>query len=569
MFETIFAEVALIVVIATVISGLVRLFKQPLIIGYIITGIITGPYFLNIVNASDVVTTFSQMGIAFLLFIAGMSLNPRMIKTVGRVSIITGIGQIVFTSLIGFFIAKIFGFSDIVSLYIAVALTFSSTIIIVKLLSDKGDLNTLYGRISMGFLLVQDVVAILILMLISSGGFDTSIVTVGSIVRGVLAVSLLAVFAVFALPKVVKIASKSQEYLLLLSIGWLLLVVLVFNYVGLSVEIGALLAGISLSVSPYHYEIKTRMNVLRDFFILFFFILLGSQMMLGDISKFLVPIVIFSIFILLGNPLIVMILMGMMRYTKRNSFLAGLTVAQISEFSLIMISMGVKMGHIPSEILSMVTVIGLVTIFGSTYAIMHASRLYKILSNHLKIFERSGEKIDEHHYHEGEDYDIILFGYDKIGFSILNSFRKLNRRFLVIDYDPEKVVELAKEGYECKYGDANDPEFLNELNLHRAKMIVSTIPDVETNLMIIRRVRELNKNSIIIVVSHSISEAMKLYNEGATYVIMPYFLGGEYASTLIAKYGMDLRKFLEEKAKHINHLRERERRKHEHPRYKS
>ena len=258
----------------------------------IITGIITGPYFLNIVNASDVVTTFSQMGIAFLLFIAGMSLNPRMIKTVGRVSIITGIGQIVFTSLIGFFIAKIFGFSDIVSLYIAVALTFSSTIIIVKLLSDKGDLNTLYGRISMGFLLVQDVVAILILMLISSGGFDTSIVTVGSIVRGVLAVSLLAVFAVFALPKVVKIASKSQEYLLLLSIGWLLLVVLVFNYVGLSVEIGALLAGISLSVSPYHYEIKTRMNVLRDFFILFFFILLGSQMMLGDISKFLVPIAV-------------------------------------------------------------------------------------------------------------------------------------------------------------------------------------------------------------------------------------------------------------------------------------
>ena len=567
MIEDVFVQLSIIIILAVIISGVMKLLKQPLIIGYIITGILAGPLFLNIVKPHDVIATLSQFGIVFLLFIAGLSLNPRVLKSVGKVSLITGLGQILFTTLVGFLIAKLLGFSDTVAMYIAIALTFSSTIIIVKLLSDKGDLQTLYGRIALGFLIVQDIVAILILMIISSLNGKANIVSfvIKTILTGIGLLGFIGFLSIYILPRIIKVVAKSQEFLLLFSIGWLLFLAIVFHYLNFSVEIGALLAGISLSISPYHFEIKSRMSVLRDFFILFFFVLLGSQMSFMNVSQFLIPILVFSIFILVGNPLIVMILMGLLKYTKRTGFLAGLTVAQISEFSLILIALGVKVAHVPNEILSMVTAIGLVTIFASTYMIIHANKLYCYLSKYLSIFERKGRKIDEHIHHKGRNYDIILFGCNRIGFSLLKSLKKLGKNLLIIDYDPEIITCLAKKGYECRYGDANDIEFLNKLNFSKTKMIISTIPDIETNLLLIRKIKEVNKKAIIIIVSHQIEEALKLYESGATYVIMPYFLGGQHVSTLIEKYGMNLDKFLEEKSKQIAHLKTRIKLRHEHP----
>ncbi len=569
MIESMFIEISLIIILAVFVSGLMKLLRQPLIVGYIITGIVAGPLFLNIVKSADIVATLSQFGVVFLLFIAGLSLNPKVMKNVGKVSLITGVGQILFTTIIGFFISKFFGFSDITALYVAIALTFSSTIIIVKLLSDKGDLQTLYGRISVGFLIVQDVTAIIILMMISSftSGFDILTLTVENIFIGAGILAFISVFSIFVLPRITEAISRYQEFLLLFSIGWLLLLAVAFDYLNLSIEIGALLAGISLSISPYHYEIKLKMNVLRDFFILFFFVLLGSQMIFVNISEFLLPVAVFSAFVLVGNPLIVMILMGLLKYTKRNGFMAGLTVAQISEFSLIVVALGVKMGHVSNEILSMVTAIGLMTILGSTYMIMHSNKLYSHISKYLGIFERRGRKIDEHIHHEGKKYNIILFGYDRIGFSLLGSIKNLKKKFLIVDYDPEVITKLASEGYECRYGDANDIDLLNKLDFSRTKMIISTIPDVETSLLLIKKVRESNKDSIVIIVCHQIDEALKLYENGATYVLMPYFLGGQHASTLISKYGMNLNGFLKEKTNHINHLKTRTKMKHEHPKH--
>jgi Trk K+ transport system NAD-binding subunit len=332
-----------------------------------------------------------------------------------------------------------------------------------------------------------------------------------------------------------------------------------------SVEIGALLAGISLSVSPYHHEIRMRMNVLRDFFIMFFFVLLGSQMVFMNTAGFLLPIAVFSAFILVGNPLIVMVLMGGLNYTKRNSFLAGLTVAQISEFSLILIALGVRLGQLSTEILSMVTAIGLVTIFGSTYMIMYANRLYTRVSQYLGIFERKGKKIDEHIYHRRTKYDVILFGYNRLGYSLLEQVKKMKKRFLVIDFDPEIIIKLAREGNECRYGDANDAELLNDLDFSHTKMVMSTIPDVDTNMLIMDKVKKKNKKAIIIVVAHQIEDALKLYRNGAAYVVMPYFLGGQFASNLIHRNGMNLHKFLKEKAHHMKHLKTRAMLSHEHP----
>ena len=565
----VFVELSIVIIIAVVVAAIMRLLKQPLVIGYILTGIIVSPYFLNIVASTDAIATFAQIGIVLLLFMVGLNLNPRIIRDVGKVSLVTGVGQVIFTSLIGFFIGKLLGFSTITSMYIAIALTFSSTIIIMKLLSDKKDLETLYGRIAIGFLIVQDLIVIVILMIISSipAGINFTTLALETLFKGGGLLILLFLVSVYIFPRITKVIAKSQEFLLLFSIGWCFAIASLFYYLNFSIEAGALLAGITLSLSPYHHEIGSKMRPLRDFFIILFFILLGSQMVFTNISQYIFPIIIFSAFILIGNPLIVMVLMGLLGYTKRNSFLAGLTVAQISEFSLILIALGVKVGHLTNDILSLVTIIGLITIAGSTYLILYANKIYPHLSKYLGIFERKGKKVDEHRYHKDGIYDIMLFGYDRVGYDILESFKKIKKKFLVIDYNPETITKLAKEGFDCKYGDADDSELLNELNFSKTKMVVSTIHNLDTNLLLINKIRESNKKTIITVVSHQIDEAMKLYGAGATYVLMPHFLGGHHVSTMIEEHGLNLNKFLKEKVAHIEHLRKRKEVGHEHPRH--
>jgi len=561
----IFIELSIIIGIAVLITGIMKLLKQPLIIGYILTGIIVSPYFLNIVQSTETIKVFSQIGVALLLFIVGLSLSPRVIKEVGKVSLITGIGQIVFTSLIGFFISRLLGFSLIVSLYIAIALTFSSTIIIMKLLSDKKDLEKLYGKISIGFLLVQDIFVIILLMVISSfsSNFGVDSLSFKIILSGILLIGGFVLISIYVLPYLSKFFAKSQEFLFLFSIGWGLGLAALFHYMGFSMEIGALIAGIALSMSPFHYEISSKMRPLRDFFIILFFILLGSQMVFGNISELIIPAIIFSLFILIGNPLIVMILMGFLGYKKKTGFQAGFTVAQISEFSLILIALGVTVGHLTNEILSLVTIVGLITISGSTYLILYSDKIYPYLSKYLSIFERKEVKEKDQ---DLKEYSVILFGYNRIGYDLLKSFKKLKKKALVVDYNPETILELSKKGIECRYGDVDDEEFLRALNLSKIKMVVSTIPEFETNLLLINKIRQMNKDAIIIVVSHDIEEANVLYKTGATYVIMPHFLGGSHASMMIDKYGLNPKKFLKEKRKHIKELKTKKELGHEHPR---
>lgn len=565
-----FTELSIILFLTVLISAVVYILKQPLIIGYILSGIIAGPVVFNLVQSADTFSTFAQMGITFLLFMVGLNLNFRVIGDVGKTSLLTGIGQVIFTSLIGYSIIRfLLGFSNIIAIYLAIAISFSSTIIIMKLLSDKKDLEALYGRISIGFLIVQDLIAIFVLTLISSIQRGNSVTGFAfeSVIKGVGSIIVLILISLYIFPHMTKLIAKSQEFLMLFAISWCFAVASVFSYLNLSIEAGALLAGISLSMTPNHYEISYKMRPLRDFFIILFFVMLGSQMVFASISQYIVPAIVLSAFILIGNPLIVMTLMGLLGYTKRNSFLAGLTVAQISEFSLILIALGVKMGHLTGEIISLITLIALITIAGSTYMIIYSNQLYRLLSRYLVLFERPGRKIDEHKYHKDENYDIILFGHDDIGYDITTSLKKIKKKFLIIDYDPKVIINLSKEGYDCKYGDVNDTELLDELNFSKSKMIISTIPAIDTNLLLIRKVKDVNKDAIISVVAQQIDDALKLYDAGATYVIMPHFLGGRQASTLIENNQLSLSGFLNEKVAHIENLKLRKGMGHEHPKY--
>ncbi len=556
MEQTIFYELSIILLLTFAVSGALGLLKQPIIIGYLIAGVLMGVFFVNIVGENEAISAFSQMGVALLLFVVGLHLNPRLIKAVGPVAMVTGLGQILFTFSMGFIICLFLGFEYITSFYVATAMTFSSTIIIMKLLSDKGDIETLYGRISVGLMIFQDLVAILVLMIISSmsNGFDFNSIVFGTVLQGIALASVVIVVGIYVLPLITKRVAASQELLMLFSLAWAFAVASVFMLAGFSMEIGALLAGFTLSISPYRYEISSKMKILRDFFIIIFFVFLGSQMMFENLQDYILPIVIFSLFVLIGNPLIMMIIMGLMGYKKRNSFLAGSAIAQISEFSLIVTALGVSVGHIDKGILVLVTVVALLTMAGSSYYIIYNKQIYNRLAKYLSIFERKGKKVDEHKYSGHEEYDIILLGFSNVGLHLLESFDTMNKKYLVIDYDPEIIAKLAREGIDCRYGDVGDSEILEEMNWVKVKMVISTIKDYDTNLLLINKIRGVNKKAIIIVLSQDMAQAMKFYEKGASYVLMPNMLGGYHTSVLIEEYGFDLQKFLAEKARHVQML---------------
>ncbi|MBI4918783.1 cation:proton antiporter [archaeon] len=553
MTEIIFVELSVILFFALVISTIVRFLKQPLLIGYIITGVIVGPYFLNIIKSPQLITTFAQIGVSLLLFIVGLNISPKVLKEVGSVSLITGVGQVLFTSLIGFLIAKLLGFATLPALYISVALTFSSTIIIMKLLSDKKDLETLYGKISMGLLIVQDLIALMILIILPSISKTENLfqlISYNFIAGAFLLISLLLV-GNYILPSLMNIISKSQELLLLFSLSWCLILSTLFYYFNFTIEMGAFLAGITLSLSPYHYEIGSRMKPLRDFFILLFFILIGTQMRLENITPLIIPMIAFSVFILIGNPLIVMIIMCLIGYTKRNSFLAGLNVAQISEFSLILITLGVKLGHLKSDILALVTFVGVITIGLSTYLILYSEKIYLHISKYLSIFERKGKKVDEYNHHTDKPYNILLFGCHRSGSVLLNNLKK--KEVLIIDYNPKIIEALAEKGYECRYGDAGDYELLDEIDFSKPKTIISTINDLEANILLLKKIKEKNTSASIIISCKEADEALKLYEKGASYVILPDFLGGRQISWLLKK--KKSKDLLKERKNHISEIK--------------
>ena len=559
----IFIEIGLIVLIATLVSFVMRLLKQPLVVGYIITGIIVGPYFLNFVDSKGSVEIFSKFGIAILLFIIGLHLKADTVREVGKTALITGIGQIIFTSLFGFLIMQGLGFSVIISLYGSLALTFSSTIIILKLLSDRGDLGELYGKISIGFLLVQDLFATFVLLFISVWGSSKGDANISELVsflllKGIIFFIVLYLAGKFLLPKLLNFLAGSQELLFFFSISWGVGLAIIFHHFGFSIEIGALFAGVALSTSPFAQEIGSRMKPLRDFFILLFFVMLGSGMILSGIENILLPAVVLSLFVLIGNPLIVITLMNLLGYKSKTGFMAGLTVAQISEFSLILIALGHFFGHINTEIVSLITLVGVITIAGSTYLILFADKIYPKIYPFLKLFEWR-KNICKEESIVPKNPDLVIFGYDRVGYDFVLVAKKMNYSYLAVDFSPEAVKKMHEANIPHYYGDAEDADFLEEIKISECKMIISTIPSTQTNLFLVSYCRARNKEVVIIAISHNIKEALELYKAGASFVVLPHYLGAKYASSMVENLGIlgEEAGWRNERMKHIDYLNER------------
>ncbi len=527
-----FVELAIVLALATILAVIFQKLKQPVILAYIITGIILGSSFLNIITYQEMLGVFSELGIAFLLFIVGINLNPKILKEVGRISVITGIGQITFTCIIGFAIATFLGFNIIESLYLAIALTFSSTIIIVKLLSDKGEINSLYGKISIGFLLVQDFVAVIALMLITSISMQTNIET--QIFQFILNIAFFGiVFIIFSKvfsKKIFSILSKNQEILFIGAIAWCLCFTSIAILLGLSKEIGAFIAGVMIASIPFNREVMIKMKYLRDFFIVLFFVILGSNLVFISAEITIIPAIIFSLFVLIGNPIIVFILMILLGYKGRTSFLSSLTVAQISEFSLILIFLGQKVGHLSETIVPIITFVAIITISTSTYMILYNNKIYNILLKKIPLLKSKRLSEKSLHIKKGKHYEVICIGYNDGGKKILSD-RRIEKT-LVIDFDPKAINDAKKDNFECIYGDISDPEIINEIISAEPKIIISTILDVPTNEVLSKVLKKKTKARIIALANDK-KAARRMYKSGIDYVLIPQIIISEKAGTIM------------------------------------
>ena len=554
MEHELFLELSMIIAIATSVALLMRLLKQPLIIGHIITGLLVGPTLFNLVTDSETLTVFSDMGIALLLFLVGLGLNPKVIKEVGKVAVLTGVGQVTFTVLFGYvLVSALTDLPHLPTLYVAIGLAFSSTIIILKLLSDKKEQTRLHGKIATGFLLVQDILATIALLYVSAnstGGLNTNDL-IELVVKGAMLVSGLYLATKFMLPHFTKTIAGSQELLFLFAITWGLGIGALFKAADFSLEVGALAAGVSLAGFTYAQEAEARLKPLRDFFIVLFFVVLGSQLDLSSALDVVPQALVLSTFVLVGNPIIVMTIMGILGYTKKTSFKTSLAVAQISEFSLVLLLLANRSGQITDETLSLMTLVGIITIAVSSYVILYDEKLYVLFEKYLSLFERRKTK-NEHQ--KPEHNELLLFGYRKGGSEFIRVFKSMKKRFAVVDYDPDIIDNLDHQGVHYLYGDMTDMELLDEAGLHSAKLVVSVVTDFETNKFLLRAVDQINPNCVVICHADSAVEASELYELGAGYVMLPHYIGSEKISAFIKRSNFKKSEFRKFRNKHLAYL---------------
>jgi Kef-type K+ transport system membrane component KefB len=534
-----------------VMSYVMKVLKQPLMIGYIITGLLVWPQMLWVLHDIKWVAMFSHLGVALLLFMVGIGLNTKEIKEIGKPALLIWLTQVGLTIVFGWLVSLALWYSLMTSLFIWIALSFSSTIIIVKLLGDKWLLDDVFWKLTIGILIVQDMLAMLLLILLSSlPGAGESVARWSF--AGMLILKLGAVIGVtyflirYILPRLVSFVAQSQEFLLVFAIGRCLLSAAVMEGIWFSLEIWALIAGLSLSSLPYRFEIASKTKPLRDFFIVLFFVSLGSQLDLSSVLNSGVTIIILSIFVLVMKPLLTMLPMRFLHYKGKTSFLTGTTLAQVSEFSFILIALLVSMKLVDDpSLVSVLTMVGLITIAGSSYYTTYADKIVKSVTPYLGRFET--KYVSSTQEETSHQYDIVVFGNHRTGKSIVDMLIKNKKNFVIVDYDPKVIERLEAEGLPCRYGDASDSDTLTQLHLDQTKMVVSTVHDYETNALILQYLHKDKQSVISIMSSHKVSDAELLYNLGANYVIVPHVIGGHHTAMMIEQYEYDIEKYTAQK----------------------
>lgn len=495
MVEGSFVSVALILALAVAAGAIAKLLRQPVVVSFIIVGILAGPTAFNLVEGAEEIRLFAKFGIAILLFLVGLKLDFHMIRSTGKVALVAGLSQVAFTAAVGFGIAMLFGFEATTAFYIAVALTFSSTIIIIKLIGDKRELDTLYGRIAVGILIVQDILVVAAMVVIVTIGRpgEGSVVTdlIVTLASSAVFLGVIAFASKFVLEKVLDWISKSPELTLLFGVAWAIVLAAISILIGLSMEIGAFVAGVSLASTAYRESLGARMVSLRDVMLLFFFIELGASLTFADALGQLWPAIVLSVFVLVGKPLIVFAIMGWMGYRSITSFRTGVALAQISEFSLILIALGYSLGQVDSAVLSLVTLVAVFTITVSSYLILYTDKLFPLMQGFMHLFERGkASAVDEES--QSLSFDAIVIGSGRFGTEVISGLISSGSSVLAVDLDPDALARARELGAETLFGDVGDPDFAKMLPIHQTGTLICTAPDRSTNTLLLESLKSLD-----------------------------------------------------------------------------
>jgi Kef-type K+ transport system membrane component KefB len=540
-----FYEIATLILFASVVGLMGLVLRQPLIVAFIGVGILAGPSVLNLVQSTRYISLMSEMSIAILLFLVGLKLDVKLVRSLGSVALATGLGQVAFTVVIGFVLCLAMGMAWVPSLYVAVALTFSSTIIIVKLLSDKREVDSLHGRIALGFLIVQDLVVVLAMVVLSGIGVGTQAED-AMLVTGVGLLSCLLVaylFMRFVAERLLRYAAQSQELILVLTVGWAAGLGAVGHALGFGMELGGLLAGVTFAGTTYRDAISAKLSGLRDFLLLFFFLGLGASLNLSTLGSEVARASVLSVFVLVGNPLIVIVIMMAMGYRHRTGFLAGLTVAQISEFSLVFMAMGVSLGHVHDRYLGLVTLVGLITIAASTYMITYSHQLYDAIGRFIPGYRRASawrETVSDSSDQDG-NLDILVVGMGRFGSAVAELLAVRGYRVGAVDFDPRALEQWRAAGRVTVYADVTDTDVVAHLPLQSCRAVLVSLPSergvtyaANPSAAFVQAIRSHGYQGRVFVVERDSDRGGQSWPGGVDSVIRPYVEAATVVSDRIA-----------------------------------
>lgn len=532
--EQAFFDVGVIVGLAALFGVIARLLKQPLLVGYIVAGLVLGQFLVPGDGSNSLVHAFSTLGTTLLLFLVGLELDVRKIKALGQSALLVALGQLFFTSTAAFALARlVFHLDTLPALYLAIAVSLSSTIIVARELSSRHELSTLHGRLSVLILLVQDLAALFSILFLSNlssqGDAGTAIFTTS--LKFLVFVGAVVLISHNLLGRLFHKIARSEELLFLVALAWCLMLAIIAQSLGLTTQVGAFAAGLSLAPLPYSTHLSGRVMPLRDFFITIFFVGLGLSLNLSDSAISFSRAGLIFLLVIAIKPMVVYLLLVATNYRRRVAFLTASTQSQVSEFSLIILSLGLASGVISTALAAEITLAAAAAMLTSTYAMSFAHELYHLFSPILRLFH-TGKREPKLDVTERKNH-WVLFGADHAGSQLLSALKRAHRPVVAVDFDPD-IVERLRDKCDILYGDMSDAEVLEEVGLRHAKHIISTVEDSHATLHLLAHLKRKRHRANIIVTAENLEEAPLFYKHGADFVIVPALLGADYVRDLLA-----------------------------------
>ncbi|MFH1127591.1 MAG: cation:proton antiporter [archaeon] len=543
--------------VVVAICFVVKMARQPIIVGYVLSGLIFSLYLAGDNFDGEQVIILSELGITFLLFLMGLEFDLKSLKYLGKDILITSAVQSLLFFLLAFSVASFSGFAMMERIYLSTLFMFGSTLLVAKWLEDKKETTTLHGKIILGTLIIQDVIAILALSFIGVLQERSLFKIALAPIEGITLLFIGFVLAKYGLNIPLKFASRYPELLFVSSLGVCFLFVEIALLLGYSATIGAFVGGITLANTIYKHEISSRLRPLINFFNMLFFVGLGFQLKFGFSMShlfFILLLVPLSLFI---KPVITYITLRMKGYDIKTSFTAGIYLGQLSEFGIIIIAAGVFGGVIPAQMSGLGIMLVIATMILSSYFIKYDRQIYRYLEGYLYRFDRA-VLVKKDVEHKDVDCHVLFFGYHDIDSQLLSKMKSMNKSVMVVENDPESINILKKEGIPYMYNSVSSPDFFGNTVFLNTELVISCLLDADINKMIIRNMKKDNRDLVTIVAAKTLKDAMELYEHDADYVLYQNYLNEQHVSVLLDDYATDINKLVAKKMNDIGKFREKE-----------